>query len=136
MKQTILELIKEHKLDGKMQTREKVYKRHYLMGVLYSMNCMPLREIGEAFNRDHATVIHGVKQHNKWWHMKDELYLRMIHELVQVVEPELLSLPKNYYFKCKASENMVTIQGNFTQKMLNALNQTLNRNEISAIFGE
>jgi|694.fasta_scaffold03773_11 hypothetical protein len=136
MKETIKELIKEHKLDGKMQTREKVYKRFYLMGVLYSLNTMPLNEIGKLFNRDHSTVIHGVKQHNKWWHMKDELYYRMIHDLVEIVEPELLSLPKNYYFKCKASENMVTIQGNFTQKMLTALNEPLNRKQISAILAE
>lgn len=136
MKQTILELIKEHKLDGKMQTREKVYKRHYLMACLFSMNTMPLREIGEAFNRDHSTVIHGIKQHAKWWEIKDELYYRMIHDLVEIVQPELMMLPKDYYFKCKAGDNMVTIKGNFTQKMLTALNEPLNRKQISAIFAE
>lgn len=136
MKQTILNLIEEHKLNSNSRKREKVYKRYYLIGVLYSMNCMTLREIGEAFNRDHATVIHAIKQHNKWWHMKDQLYYRLVHELIEIVQPELMMLPKNYYFKCQAGDNMVTIQGNFTQKMLTELNETLNRHEISAIFAQ
>ena len=136
MKQTILNLIQEHKLDSNSRKREKVHKRYYLMGVLYSMNCMTLTEIGESFKRDHATVIHGIKQHNKWWHMKDQLYYRLVHDFIEIVQPELLRLPKNYYFKCKAGDNMVTIEGNFTQKMLTSLNETLNRHEISAIFAE
>ena len=134
MKETIIDLIKEHKLDTKKRKREIVYKRYYLMGVLYSMNTFTLQEIGRMFNRDHATAIYGIKQHNEWWQHKDELYLKYVHSLVEIIEPGVHALPKDFYFYCHAEGDTVTIRGSFTQKMLNQLNQTLTREELSNVF--
>jgi len=57
----IKEYIIEEKLNVKCRKREFVYRRVYLFKYLQQMEGMTLTAIGELFDLDHATVIHGLK---------------------------------------------------------------------------
>ena len=67
MNEDIKELIAEFKLDKPNRKRDIVYKRYYLMHILHCRSRLCLREIGEMFNRDHSSVIHALKEHERWW---------------------------------------------------------------------
>ena len=57
----IKEYIIQEKLAGKKRRRDLVYRRIYLFKYLHTMEGMTLVDIGKLFNRDHSTVIHGLK---------------------------------------------------------------------------
>jgi hypothetical protein len=61
----ITEKIKEHiekySLNVPCRKREVVYKRMYLFKYLQQMEGLSLTAIGKLFNKDHATVIHGLR---------------------------------------------------------------------------
>ena len=57
----IKEYIIQEKLNVKCRKREFVYRRVYLFKYLQQMEGMTLTAIGELFELDHATVIHGLK---------------------------------------------------------------------------
>lgn len=133
MNEDIKELIAEFKLDKPNRTRDIVYKRYYLMYILHCRSRLCFREIGELFNRDHSSVIHGLKEHDRWWSQMDEEYLRGIHPLPELVTDEG-RIPRNQFFDCETTEDSVTIRGRFTKKTLKELNRPLTKNEISLIF--
>ena len=58
---TIKEYITQEQLDDKNRRRDLVYRRIYLFKYLHVMEGRTLVYIGKLFNRDHATVIHGLK---------------------------------------------------------------------------
>ena len=57
----IKEYICTEGLDVKSRKREIVYRRIYLFRYLKQMEGMSLISIGKMFNRDHSTVIHGLR---------------------------------------------------------------------------
>jgi len=57
----IQEYIQSEQLDGKTRRRDIFYRRIYLFKYLHVMEKMTLTSIGKLFNRDHSTVIHGLK---------------------------------------------------------------------------
>ena len=57
----IKEHIEKYSLDVPCRKREVVYKRMYLFKYLQQMEGMSLTAIGKLFNKDHATVMHGLK---------------------------------------------------------------------------
>ena len=57
----IKEYICSEGLDVKSRKREVVYRRIYLFRYLKQMEGMSLISIGKMFNRDHSTVIHGLR---------------------------------------------------------------------------
>ena len=70
---TILEFIERDKLASKSRLRELNHKRVYLYAFLRS-NGYKLQEIGNMFNRDHATIIHGIKNYKLFKESKDPLF--------------------------------------------------------------
>ena len=76
----IQDYIKKHDLTKKCRLRQYTYQRYYFYALLRSQG-MPLTEIGVMFNRTHATVIHGIANHDVWYKQKDELYLYYTLEL-------------------------------------------------------
>jgi hypothetical protein len=60
----VREYISYYRLDTKSRRRENVYKRDYLYKYLDNVLKMTLTEIGKEFNRDHATIIYGIKTFN------------------------------------------------------------------------
>lgn len=57
----IKEYIFTEGLDVKSRKRDIVYRRIYLFRYLKQMEGMSLISIGKMFNRDHSTVIHGLR---------------------------------------------------------------------------
>lgn len=57
----IKEYICTEGLDVKSRKRDIVYRRIYLFRYLKQMEGMSLISIGKMFNRDHSTVIHGLR---------------------------------------------------------------------------
>ena len=75
----IKELIKRDRLSAKDRTHELVYRRAFLMHELRSTG-MTLKEIGQMFKRDHATVLHSLRTHEWMTSTNDKLYLDCISE--------------------------------------------------------
>lgn len=75
----IKELIQRDRLYTKNRTHELVYRRAFLMHELRSTG-MTLKEIGDMFKRDHATVLHSLRTHEWMTSTNDKLYLECICE--------------------------------------------------------
>jgi len=59
----IEEIIEQYKLWSKNRSREYIYKRYYLYNELRVLG-FSLDEIGKMFGgKHHATIIHGLRQH-------------------------------------------------------------------------
>jgi len=56
----VIDLIEKHQLIKKDRKAAKIYKRCYIYHYLYSKG-MTLEDIGKTFNRNHATVMNGLK---------------------------------------------------------------------------
>ena len=83
MIETIAQYAKDNGLTEKNRKREIVYKRNYLYKYLVESG-YTLSETGRIFNKDHASVIHGVKQYELF--KDDEMFL-------DVVQNEMLAFP-------------------------------------------
>ena len=56
----ILDIISDFELIKKNRKPEKIFQRAFLYNYLYSKG-MTLQEIGKLFERDHTTIMHGLK---------------------------------------------------------------------------
>lgn len=77
----IINLIDKYNLRTKDRYEDTAYKRFYLFYLLTKTG-MGCATIGKEFNRDHSTVLYGVKQHKKWYKLKDERYMNAIEPLM------------------------------------------------------
>jgi phage regulator Rha-like protein len=87
----IIQYIEDNKLNTKDRYRHLTYKRFYLYNLLRNEG-HTLYEIAAMFNRDHASVIHGIKTHKDLISTKDKIYLDFVDELQLLFEGE----PKNF----------------------------------------
>lgn len=69
-------LIKKYDLDTPSRLREKSYQRFFMYDQLYPM--MTLSKIGELFNRDHATVLKGIREARLYEQARDKYYLDIV----------------------------------------------------------
>ena len=76
----IKQVIIEEGLDLPNRQRDKVYRRFFLAHLLRKEKLM-LREIGEIFNKSHATMIHSIESHKHWHRVRDEQYLNCTLDL-------------------------------------------------------
>lgn len=83
-RQFIISLIAKYDLATKNRQEQECYKRYYLYYLL-SKTGMGWSAIGRAFKKDHATVIYGIKQHKKWYKLKDQRYMSCIKQLMDEV---------------------------------------------------
>ena len=81
----IIQYIEDNNLKAKHRYRHYTYKRFYLYNLLREEG-LTLYEIAAMFNRDHASVIHGLKTHNDLISIKDKIYLDYIEELMLIFE--------------------------------------------------
>jgi len=44
-----------------------------------------LSQVGDIVERDHATVLHGIREHKKWMEVKDAEYLKAIDDLYREI---------------------------------------------------
>ena len=81
----IIQYIEDNDLKARHRYRHYTYKRFYLYNLLREEG-LTLYEIAAMFNRDHASVIHGLKTHNDLISIKDKIYLEYIEELMLIFE--------------------------------------------------
>lgn len=96
MIETVTQYAKDNGLFEKCRKREVVYKRNYLYKYLVNSG-YNLSETGRAFQKDHASVIHGLKQYELF--KDDEMFL-------DVVQNEMLAFPIRTKKQSKAFESL------------------------------
>ena len=85
MIQQIKELIIQDELATKSRQRGRIYKRSYLYAILREEG-WNLSDIGNLFNRNHATVINGLKIHDAFY-SKDKIYDKYIKQYKSIFNP-------------------------------------------------
>jgi len=81
----IEDIISRYGLKDKDRSREKVYQRAYLYHYLYRIyRGMTYHSIGELFDMDHSTVIHGIKVYDQF--KNDKLFLDLTYDLRSEIE--------------------------------------------------
>jgi len=83
-KQKLIELVEKYDLTSRSRKREILYKRHFIMAELYE-EIPSLSQVGDIVERDHATVLHGIREHKKWMEVKDAEYLKAIDDLYREI---------------------------------------------------
>ena len=90
----VLKIINEEGLDKKSRKRSRVYRRQFLMWFLRDKTNMSLEEIGDMFNRDHATTIHGVKAVAHAFDTKDKYFMEHVADLKNKLDEFNFSKPR------------------------------------------
>ena len=83
----IEQLIEQYDLASKSRERDKVYFRSYIYWLLREDGWI-MSDIGNLFNRDHATVINGLKVHEAYY-KKDKVYMRFVRKLDEIFNPSI-----------------------------------------------
>lgn len=83
--QQVKELIIQDELGTNSRQRDRIYKRSYLYAILREQG-WNLSEIGILFNRDHATVINGLRTYDNYYG-KDKIYDRYIKHYDSIFKP-------------------------------------------------
>ena len=78
--------IEEYQVFSKTRIREVVHARFMCYWYLYNSTNLTLGSIGKMFNRDHATVLHGLKKDREWTDIKDPIHLRLKEEFNSKIE--------------------------------------------------
>lgn len=87
MVEKIEQLIEQYDLASKSRERDKVYFRSYIYWLLREDGWI-MSDIGNLFNRDHATVINGLKVHEAYY-KKDKVYMRFVRKLDEIFNPTI-----------------------------------------------
>jgi hypothetical protein len=116
----IVNIIAEYELNTPCRKQEINYKRYYLFDFLYKYRNMPLSMIGEFFNRDHSSVLHGIRQHPL-----PEL-IKAKREDISVWNVDLMPMSDE--------EVKITLTGNLANKFLTKFPEVMTASEISNIF--
>lgn len=68
-------------MDDGSQKQELVFMRYIFYDYAKGLNLYTLSQIGEVLNRDHSSVIHGLKKYSDLVETKDKIFLRLIAKL-------------------------------------------------------
>jgi IS30 family transposase len=85
----ILELIEKDGLVSKNRHRHLIDKRSYLYNALRQEG-YSLLEIGDLFNKNHATIINGIKKHEFYTKVKDYSYDKNTEEYREKLELQII----------------------------------------------
>lgn len=109
----IKEIIQRDGLGTKCRKQVNNMRRRYLMASLRALD-MPYKVVGEMFNRDHATVIHNIRQHNWSIESGDSYYITVIqddiNELNGVADVKYRRYLKDDILKCKSYNELKAIK--------------------------
>lgn len=75
----VVTLIEEDDLNSPSRMPILNHKRYYLFNKMRERR-LSLQKIGEYFNRNHSTIIHGIKMHQTYTLTRDKVYLKDIEE--------------------------------------------------------
>ncbi len=84
-------IVKERGITGSRQRINVIY-RHTFSCVCYDISTLPIVQISSILDRDHATVIHAVKnnEHNrKYDHSYETIYIWMHNEISQILKSHI-----------------------------------------------
>lgn len=101
MIEKIQELISRDKLDSKSRERELVHKRIYLFALMRSHG-YKLQEIAAMFNRNHSTVIHGIRNYKLFKRKKDPLFSIDVMEYMIIFETKDINLKRDIFEDLKS----------------------------------
>ena len=109
----IKHIIQRDGLDVQSRHQVLTMRRRYLMTSLRALN-MPFKVVGEMFNRDHATVIHNIKQHH-WSIESGDLYYTTviqddIDELMGTADVKYCRYLRDDILKCKSYNQLKAIK--------------------------
>lgn len=132
----LLNLIDKYDLANNNRQESECYKRYYLYYLL-SRTGMGCSSISRAFGKNHATVIYGIKQHRKWYKLKDQRYMDTIKQLmdeVMMFENDLQYIPVS--IKKKGVNYELTFTLELDKEMAESFEDLKTLNEIVAKFIE
>ena len=136
LNEDIVDIIQKYQLNTPSRKQEIVSKRYYLYNFMYENRHMTTTMIGQYFNRDHSTVVHGIQEHKYWYHRKDQNYLKMIYPIPELIRPKRLDI--NIFdvdvMPLNDEEARVTITGNFSPKLLRSFQEQMTCKELSITF--
>ena len=88
----VKEVIEKDGLITKSRYRTFLDRRSYLYAMLHKEG-MSLVEIGQLFDKTHATIINGIRKHHAYQRFKDELYLHNVKEYREIFyEPKKINV--------------------------------------------
>jgi len=82
----IAEIIDLEALKEPSRKQYLAHQRYYLMWFLKENTKMSLTAIGLMFNRTHATVINGIRQHENYSKYKDDTYISNVRNVKTFLE--------------------------------------------------
>lgn len=113
--ENIQDLIEQYDLKQICRRQDIIYKRYYLYDQLRKAN-YSLSVIGRIFNKNHASVLHGLRMHQVYTKSKDKVYKMYTADIVN----GLVSIPeekniKNAVLNSESWEEIVQIKLQITE---------------------
>jgi len=87
-------LIEQYELKQVCRRQDVIYKRYYLYDQLRKAN-YSLSAIGKIFDKNHASVLHGIRMHDVFTKSKDKIYKMYTADIVQ----GLITIPQEKNIK-------------------------------------
>jgi len=136
MNEDIVNIINTYQLSSNSRKQEAVYKRYYLYNFMYVHRHMTLSMIGYYFNRDHSTIVHGIQEHEHWYGIKDDKYLKSIHPIPDMLRPKRDNhdIVDVDVIPLDDEEVRISITGNFSKKVIKNFEQRMTKQDLSTIF--
>jgi hypothetical protein len=111
LRQQIVRLIEKHELKKEDRHRDYLYPRYFLMWVLVKKCRLSLQATGDHFDKDHSTVIHGIKMHDIFTDSRDSIYEYYIREFRSALEvPEEIRTLQDDVLKCRSFGELKVIK--------------------------
>lgn len=113
----VYDIIEKYQLKRKDRRQSIIYKRYYLYHQLQKAQ-LSLSHIGLLFNKDHATVIHGLKMHRMYMKSKDAIYLHHIQPIIDDLDhkpqPRIL---RDDILNCESMDELLIIKQNIQRNI-------------------
>lgn len=115
----VKEVIEKDGLVTKSRYRTFLDRRSYLYAMLQKKG-MSLVEIGKLFDKTHATIINGIRNHHDYTRYKDELYLYNIRDYVEIfndsqkLEDDMLEKNEPKYTETQLIEDILNCENLLT----------------------
>jgi len=113
----VYQLIEKHNLKRKDRKQATIYKRYFLYSKLHAAR-LSLTHIGVLFDKDHATVIHGLKMHKLFTSQNDPIYKHYIQPIIDELKftPEPRDL-KREILECNSLDELFIIKRNIERNL-------------------
>ena len=84
------EIIEVENMTFKNRTSSMAHQRYFLMHFLRNNTTLSLTTIGRLFDRDHATVMNGLKRHDEFIEYNDTVYKQNVASIKNYLEEILI----------------------------------------------